>query len=56
VSTVERHDTHGRLMLPRVAEDRHDRTITGGLAALGKTPETVTVDDLSPADEFHIGG
>ena len=46
MSTVERHYTHGRLI----------RAITDGLAALGKTPETVAVDDLSPADEFHVGG
>lgn len=30
--------------------------ITSGLAALGKAPQTVTVDDLAPVDEFHIGG
>ena len=30
--------------------------IRGGLASLGKTPDTVTVDDLAPVDEFHIGG
>ena len=46
MTTVERHYTHGRLI----------RAITDGLAALGKTPETVAVDDLSPVDEFHIGG
>jgi SAM-dependent methyltransferase len=46
VSTVERHYTHGRLI----------QAITDGLAALGKTPETVTVEDLSPVDEFHVGG
>jgi len=46
VSTVERHYTHGRLI----------RAITDGLAALGKTPDTVTIDDLGPVDEFHIGG
>ena len=27
-----------------------------GVAALGKSPETVSIDDLAPADEFHIGG
>jgi SAM-dependent methyltransferase len=46
VSTVERHYTHGRLI----------RAITEGLAALGKIPDTVTIDDLGPVDEFHIGG
>ena len=30
--------------------------IREGLARLGKTPATVNVDDLSPVDEFHIGG
>ena len=30
--------------------------IKDGLSALGKTPATVTVEDLSPVDEFHIGG
>lgn len=30
--------------------------IRDGLALLGKTPETVTIDDLAPVDEFHIGG
>jgi ubiquinone/menaquinone biosynthesis C-methylase UbiE len=27
-----------------------------GLAALGKTTETVTLHDMAPIDEFHIGG
>ena len=31
-------------------------TIRTGLAALGKTPETVAVEDLAPIEEFHIGG
>lgn len=26
------------------------------MGSIGKTPESVTVDDLAPADEFHIGG
>lgn len=30
--------------------------IRDGIAALGKTPDTVTIDDLAPVDEFHIGG
>ena len=30
--------------------------IEAGLAKLGKSPETVTLDDLGPVDEFHIGG
>lgn len=31
-------------------------TIRDGVARLGKTPETVMVEDLAPVDEFHIGG
>lgn len=30
--------------------------IEAGMAALGKSPETVGIDDLGPVDEFHIGG
>ncbi len=30
--------------------------IRNGLAAMGKTPDTVTLQDLAPVDEFHIGG
>lgn len=30
--------------------------IEGGLAELGKTPPTATLEDLAPVDEFHIGG
>ena len=30
--------------------------IREGLTQLGLTPETVTMDDLAPVDEFHIGG
>jgi len=30
--------------------------IRTGLAALGKTPENVTPEDLAPVEEFHIGG
>ena len=31
-------------------------TIRGGVESLGKTINSVTVDDLAPVDEFHIGG
>ena len=31
-------------------------SIEAGIAALGKTTSVVTVDDLAPVDEFHIGG
>ncbi len=30
--------------------------IEAGVSQIGKTPETVTIDDLAPVDEFHIGG
>ncbi len=30
--------------------------IRDGVAKLGKTPATATVDDLAPVDEFHVGG
>lgn len=30
--------------------------IRAGLAQLGKSPETATLDDLAPVEEFHIGG
>lgn len=38
------------------AVDRIVQRITQGLAQIGKTPETITMDDLAPVDEFHIGG
>jgi len=44
--SVTAHYTHGRLL---------DR-ILSGVRAIGKTPDTVTVDELAPVDEFHIGG
>jgi len=43
---VADHYTHGALLA----------AIREGLEKLGKTPETVTIDDLGPIDEFHIGG
>jgi ubiquinone/menaquinone biosynthesis C-methylase UbiE len=30
--------------------------IVAGVKKLGKTPGTVTIEDLAPVDEFHIGG
>jgi len=30
--------------------------ISTGVENLGKTPESVTIEDLAPVDEFHIGG
>jgi SAM-dependent methyltransferase len=44
--SVEEHYTSGRLV----------QKITTALATLGKAPRTVTIDDLAPVDEFHIGG
>jgi SAM-dependent methyltransferase len=32
------------------------QAIADALPAIGKTPDTVAVDDLGPVDEFHIGG
>jgi len=46
MDTVAGHYSHGGLLA----------AIEAGVRALGKTPETVTVDDLGPVDEFHIGG
>jgi ubiquinone/menaquinone biosynthesis C-methylase UbiE len=43
---VTAHYTHGELL----------ERILAGVEAIGKTPESVTVDDLAPVDEFHIGG
>jgi ubiquinone/menaquinone biosynthesis C-methylase UbiE len=43
---VSSHYTHGNLIA----------AIRSGLESLGKTIDSVTVDDLAPVDEFHIGG
>ncbi len=43
---VSKHYTHGDLVA----------AIRSGLDSLGKTINSVTVDDLAPVDEFHIGG
>jgi SAM-dependent methyltransferase len=43
---VAGHYEHGQLL----------DAIRDGVKAIGKTPSTVTVDDLAPVDEFHIGG
>jgi len=45
-NSITEHYTHGQLL---------DR-ILQGVKAIGKTPATVTVDELAPVDEFHIGG
>jgi len=43
---VATHYTHGGLL----------DAIISGVEKLGKTPDTVVVEDLGPVDEFHIGG
>jgi len=43
---VAGHFEHGDLLA----------AIRDGIEAIGKTPSTVTVDDLAPVEEFHIGG
>jgi len=43
---VSRHYTHGGLI----------EAIRAGIVSLGKSPDSVTVDELGPVDEFHIGG
>lgn len=43
---ISAHYTHGKLIA----------AIRGGIESLGKTTDSVTIDDLAPVDEFHIGG
>lgn len=43
---ISTHYTHGNLIA----------TIRSGIESLGKTVNSVTVDDLAPVDEFHTGG
>lgn len=43
---VSSHYTHGRLV----------EAIAEGVGRLGKTLDEVTVADLAPVDEFHVGG
>ena len=43
---VSGHYTHGNLVA----------AIQSAVGSLGKTVNSVTVDDLAPVDEFHIGG
>ena len=38
------------------AADRLLASIEAGMAAIGKSPSTVSVADLGPVDEFHVGG
>ncbi len=44
--SVSDHYLHGSLLA----------AIESALPALGKTTENVSIEDLAPADEFHIGG
>jgi hypothetical protein len=41
---VAKHYTHGSLV----------DAISRGIQAIGKTADTVDIDDLGPVDEFHI--
>ncbi len=43
---ISNHYQHGDLI----------QAIETALSKLGKSPETVTIEDLAPVDEFHIGG
>jgi ubiquinone/menaquinone biosynthesis C-methylase UbiE len=43
---ISAHYTHGKLIA----------AIRSGIESLGKTTDSVTIDDLAPVDEFHIGG
>jgi SAM-dependent methyltransferase len=44
--SIAQHYAHGDL----------ERVIVDALVAMGKNPEQLTIEDLSPVDEFHIGG
>ncbi|MCP5424945.1 MAG: methyltransferase domain-containing protein [Gammaproteobacteria bacterium] len=46
LDSIARDYTQGNLL----------NAILAGVEKIGKTPETVTSDDLSPVDEFHVGG
>jgi len=43
---VSKHYTHGNLVA----------AIRSGIESLGNTINSVSVDDLAPVDEYHIGG
>ncbi len=45
-NSVSEHYTHGGLL----------GAIRDSIVKLGKTIDTITIDDLAPVDEFHIGG
>ena len=44
--SIAQHYAHGDL----------ERAILDALVAMGKNPEQLTIEDLAPVDEFHIGG
>ena len=44
--TISNHYSHGNLL----------EAIHTAITELGKTTESVTIEDLAPVDEFHIGG
>lgn len=44
-NTISQHYTHGNLL----------GAIESSVSKLGKSADSVTVDDLAPVDEFHIG-
>jgi len=46
LSDVSKHYAHGDLT----------EAIRSGLTSQAKSMDTVTIDDLAPVDEFHIGG
>jgi ubiquinone/menaquinone biosynthesis C-methylase UbiE len=46
LSAVSKHYAHGNLT----------EAIRSALTLQGKSTDTVTIDDLAPVDEFHIGG
>ena len=45
-AAISSHYTRGDLL----------RAISSGVNKLGKTPATISLEDLAPVDEFHIGG
>jgi MPBQ/MSBQ methyltransferase len=44
--SIAQHYAHGDL----------ERAIVDALVGMGKNPEQLTIEDLAPVDEFHIGG
>ena len=44
--SIAQHYAHGDL----------ERAILDALVAMGKDPDRLTIEDLAPVDEFHVGG